>query len=343
MPGYVELLATRLAAALAAATDAEHTHVLFTAHSLPARILETGDPYPDQLREPRPRRSPTGPGSTTTLVAGVAERGADAGPVARARPARGARRSSRDQGVTRRARLPAAASSPTTSRVLYDLDIEAKRARRRARPRVRPHGHRPTTTPRSARRSPAWSETTWVPLPERPRRRSRSSAAASPGWRPRGYLRHGTALDVTVLEAATGSAARSAPSELAGVARRGRARHVPGARAVGRRPVPGARPRRRPCRARDGQGATSGPAAALRPLPGARARRADRLGPAGALAASSRPLAWPAPRSTCAALRQRTGADPSSPRWSARRFGPEVVDRLVDPLLGGINAGRATG
>ena len=42
-PGFVELLADRVRG-----TDA---HVVFTAHSLPARILETGDPYRDQLLE----------------------------------------------------------------------------------------------------------------------------------------------------------------------------------------------------------------------------------------------------------------------------------------------------
>jgi ferrochelatase len=42
-PGFVELLADRV-------RDTE-AHVVFTAHSLPARILELGDPYEDQLLE----------------------------------------------------------------------------------------------------------------------------------------------------------------------------------------------------------------------------------------------------------------------------------------------------
>ena len=42
-PGFVELLAERVRG-----TDA---HVVFTAHSLPARILESGDPYQEQLLE----------------------------------------------------------------------------------------------------------------------------------------------------------------------------------------------------------------------------------------------------------------------------------------------------
>jgi ferrochelatase len=42
--GFVELLAERLA-------DRRATHVVFTAHSLPSRILDEGDPYRDELLE----------------------------------------------------------------------------------------------------------------------------------------------------------------------------------------------------------------------------------------------------------------------------------------------------
>jgi len=42
-PGFVQVLADRVRGTGA--------HVVFTAHSLPARILETGDPYKDQLLE----------------------------------------------------------------------------------------------------------------------------------------------------------------------------------------------------------------------------------------------------------------------------------------------------
>lgn len=47
-PGFVDFLATRLIDALAGAS--EDPLVLFTAHSVPARVLDKGDPYPDQLR-----------------------------------------------------------------------------------------------------------------------------------------------------------------------------------------------------------------------------------------------------------------------------------------------------
>jgi ferrochelatase len=47
-PGYLDLLADAVKRGLDALP--EGTEVVFTAHSLPQRILETGDPYPDQLR-----------------------------------------------------------------------------------------------------------------------------------------------------------------------------------------------------------------------------------------------------------------------------------------------------
>jgi protoporphyrin/coproporphyrin ferrochelatase len=46
-PGFVELLAQRIRAAQVE----ELGHVVFTAHSLPARILDTGDTYPESLLE----------------------------------------------------------------------------------------------------------------------------------------------------------------------------------------------------------------------------------------------------------------------------------------------------
>ncbi len=52
-PGYVALLAARVRDSLARlrAGGAQRVRVLFTAHSLPTRILEAGDPYPDQLEQ----------------------------------------------------------------------------------------------------------------------------------------------------------------------------------------------------------------------------------------------------------------------------------------------------
>ena len=56
-PGFIELLADRV-------RDTQ-SHVVFTAHSLPARILSMGDPYKDQLLE------------TASLVAETADLGDD--------------------------------------------------------------------------------------------------------------------------------------------------------------------------------------------------------------------------------------------------------------------------
>jgi ferrochelatase len=55
-PGLVRFLASRVRASL----PHRDAHVVFTAHSLPARILDCGDPYEDELLE------------TATLVAGAA-------------------------------------------------------------------------------------------------------------------------------------------------------------------------------------------------------------------------------------------------------------------------------
>ncbi len=47
-PAYVAFLADAAREALSSMPG--DTHVLFTAHSLPARIVEAGDPYPDEIR-----------------------------------------------------------------------------------------------------------------------------------------------------------------------------------------------------------------------------------------------------------------------------------------------------
>jgi len=51
-PAFVEFLADDLATRVAAMREATggHVRVLFTAHSLPQRIIDAGDPYPDELR-----------------------------------------------------------------------------------------------------------------------------------------------------------------------------------------------------------------------------------------------------------------------------------------------------
>jgi len=52
-PGLIEAFAARVVAALAEwrSTERPEVHVIFTAHSLPVRVVESGDPYDAQLRE----------------------------------------------------------------------------------------------------------------------------------------------------------------------------------------------------------------------------------------------------------------------------------------------------
>jgi protoporphyrin/coproporphyrin ferrochelatase len=52
-PAFLEVLTDRVGDALDRLTEEERSDalVIFTAHSLPARIVEEGDPYPEQLRE----------------------------------------------------------------------------------------------------------------------------------------------------------------------------------------------------------------------------------------------------------------------------------------------------
>jgi len=48
-PGFAQLAGERVRAALDGVGPADRTTVLFTAHSLPRRVLDAGDPYPDQV------------------------------------------------------------------------------------------------------------------------------------------------------------------------------------------------------------------------------------------------------------------------------------------------------
>ncbi|MGB8180059.1 MAG: ferrochelatase [Acidimicrobiales bacterium] len=52
-PGFLELIAARVTAALATIPASRHatTEVIFSAHSLPERVVALGDTYPEQLRD----------------------------------------------------------------------------------------------------------------------------------------------------------------------------------------------------------------------------------------------------------------------------------------------------
>jgi ferrochelatase len=49
-PSFLDAVASHVREARARFPDPDRVHVLFTAHSLPERILKNGDPYPDELR-----------------------------------------------------------------------------------------------------------------------------------------------------------------------------------------------------------------------------------------------------------------------------------------------------
>jgi ferrochelatase len=50
-PAFLDAVTTRVEAALQSFSEQEKICVIFSAHSLPERILENKDPYPDQLKE----------------------------------------------------------------------------------------------------------------------------------------------------------------------------------------------------------------------------------------------------------------------------------------------------
>jgi ferrochelatase len=121
-PAFVEFVAAELRSALAGMPD--QTRVLFTAHSLPERILETDDPYPSQLQ------------ATAQCVAssldlgnwGVAWQSAGRTPEPWLRPdLLGVIDELAADGHTRGLLVSAVGFVSDHLEVLYDLDIEAAR------------------------------------------------------------------------------------------------------------------------------------------------------------------------------------------------------------------------
>ncbi|MGA7835817.1 MAG: ferrochelatase [Acidimicrobiales bacterium] len=123
-PGFMELIASRVRDALATipASRRATTEVIFSAHSLPQRVVELGDTYPEQLRE------------SATIAASLA--GLDSFDVAwqsagrTADPWLGpdilvALREKRAKGFTDVVSCPIGFVSDHLE-VLFDLDIEAK-------------------------------------------------------------------------------------------------------------------------------------------------------------------------------------------------------------------------
>lgn len=122
IPGFLDLLAERVEDALAGMPDG--TEVVFTAHSLPARIVELNDPYPTQVHETAEAvagRARVARWSTAWQSAGRTDEpwlGPDIVEVIRARAAAGA------PGVLV---CPAGFVSDHLE-VLYDLDVVAAAA-----------------------------------------------------------------------------------------------------------------------------------------------------------------------------------------------------------------------
>jgi len=120
-PAFVHFIASDLRARL---TDGEATRILFTAHSLPERILAAGDPYPEELR------------ATAQLVAD--EAGLDRWDIAWQSAGRTPEPWLRPDilesidhlagdGSTRAVLVAAVGFVADHLEVLYDLDIEARR------------------------------------------------------------------------------------------------------------------------------------------------------------------------------------------------------------------------
>ena len=111
-------------------------HVVFSAHSLPERIREAGDTYPEQLAESA--RLVAEAAGLDELAGGVAERRAHARAVARPRRARRGAPAGRGEARRHVVVCPIGFVADHLE-VLYDLDIEWPPWRRR-RARLHPHG-----------------------------------------------------------------------------------------------------------------------------------------------------------------------------------------------------------
>ncbi len=144
-PGFVELLADRVRG-----TEA---HVVFTAHSLPERILAEGDPYQDQLLETS--RLVAERAGLARVVVLVPERVGDRRAVARPGHPRPPRRP-RARAASRAFSSARSASSPTTSRSSGTSTTRRPSARASSGSASRGSRCR-TPSPRSSRFWPGWS------------------------------------------------------------------------------------------------------------------------------------------------------------------------------------------
>ena len=307
---------------------------MFTAHSLPQRILDAGDPYPDQLRaDRRGRRRPARAARRVAWSTGWQSAGRTPEPWLGPDMLEIVDALAADRRRRRAARLRRAASSPTTSRCCTTST---------SRPRRRAAG---TAWPSPARHVVNDDATVMGALAERStspvavtRGRVSSSAAGSPGSPPPTSWPAccPTASRSCCARPTTASAARSAPRRSPGCPRSTRAptRSSPGS------PTPP----RSPARSASATELTSptdahGGGLVRRPAPDPRrprARRARRH-------AAPRPQR-PAHVARQGARRAGTAAAPTATPTTrsvsscAHRFGDEVHERLVDALVGSIYA-----
>jgi ferrochelatase len=123
-PGFLELIARRVRDALDLIPGERHanTEVVFSAHSLPEKILENGDDYPDQLRESARRAAKIAGVTRWDTSWQSAGRTVDAwlGP-----DILDVLRTKRDEGVTDIVSCPIGFVSDHLE-VLYDIDVEAQ-------------------------------------------------------------------------------------------------------------------------------------------------------------------------------------------------------------------------
>ena len=120
---------------------------------------------------------------------------------------------------------------------------------------------------------------------------------------------------------------------------RRRRRRLPRPRARGRGAVPGPRARGRRWSPRPSDGPTSGARARCAACPRARSSACPPTSTSWPSRAWCPPPAWPGPRQDLAEPLVAPERRPGHRRGHPGRLGDEVADRLVDPLVGGINAG----
>jgi ferrochelatase len=123
-PGFLELIAQRVRDALATIPEERRdtTEVLFSAHSLPEKILERGDTYPEQLRESAELAAKIAQVPSFDVAWQSAGRTADPwiGPDILA-----VLRAKRDQGFTDVVSCPIGFVADHLE-VLFDIDVEAQ-------------------------------------------------------------------------------------------------------------------------------------------------------------------------------------------------------------------------